>query len=299
MSAAPPTDRSPEVTRVRAACPICQADNRQSPALPSPYAEWDLKRCRGCGLVYLGKVLQESQLEVVHSWSHSYRATRDVQLQTAMGRFRYRWRKLRQRLLPHRKAVTLIHQYVDQGTVLDVGCGSGALFERLRDSIVPMGIEVGRKAAAAAAQRAQRRGGRVLCADAMSGLRSLGGASLDGVLMSSYLEHENEPLAALREVVRVLCPGGVAIIKVPNYACWNRHLRGWRWPGFRLPDHVNYFTPRTLREIVTRSGLEIARFAWRDRSPLSDNMWLVARKAAARSIAVPMPGVPPAVRRAS
>ena len=37
-------------------------------------------------------------------------------------------------------------------------------------------------------------------------------------------------------------PGGVAIVKVPNYGSLNRMVMGGNWCGFRIPDHVNYFT---------------------------------------------------------
>jgi len=67
---------------------------------------------------------------------------------------------------------------------------------------------------------------------------------------------------------------------VPNYACWNRRLQGAGWPGFRFPEHVNYFTPTTIRQLIDRAGLQVARFNLLDRLPTSDNLWLVARKAA-------------------
>ena len=71
-------------------------------------------------------------------------------------------------------------------------------------------------------------------------------------------------------------------VKVPNYACFNRTVRGDRWCGFRWPDHVNYFTPRTLREMVESAGLRIARMNFFDRHPFSDNMYAVLEKPAAR-----------------
>lgn len=67
------------------------------------------------------------------------------------------------------------------------------------------------------------------------------------------------------------------ILKLPNYASWNRMIRGKRWCGYRFPDHVNYFTPRALRRILELNGFEVAWFRWRDRLPTSDNMWCVAR----------------------
>jgi hypothetical protein len=69
------------------------------------------------------------------------------------------------------------------------------------------------------------------------------------------------------------------IVKVPNYASWNRKIRANRWCGFRFPDHVNYFTPHTLKSMLQETGFQIVKFSIFDHLPTSDNMWLVARKA--------------------
>lgn len=286
----------------RPLCPLCQKDNANTTPLPSPHPQWLLTQCPQCTLVYLRRVPVVTDLADEHSWTFSFRAEADQRLARHGGRVRIAWKRMRKRFLPHRKAEALIHRYVGEGKLLDIGCGSGRLFARLSERIVPMGIEIDRHAAARAALEAQRRGGAVLCTDALSGLRRLESSSIQGVLMCSFLEHEHEPLPVLCEVRRVLRTGGTLIVKVPNYACFNHRLQGWRWPGFRFPDHVNYFTPATLREMVRRSGLEVARFGWRDRLPTSDNMWLVARRnaiAVAEDCRPSRPSRPAPLRRAA
>lgn len=55
-------------------------------------------------------------------------------------------------------------------------------------------------------------------------------------------------------------------------------VRGKEWCGFRLPDHVNYFTPDSLVQMCQQVGFHIAKFSFADRLPTSDNMWLVIQK---------------------
>ena len=104
-------------------------------------------------------------------------------------------------------------------------------------------------------------------------------ASVDVVILSSFLEHECRPLELLTRLRPVLAAEGAVILKVPNFNCWNRLWRGRRWCGFRFPDHVNYFTPRTLRRLASEAGYTLSQ-GLRDRSPLSDNMYAVLRRAA-------------------
>lgn len=138
--------------------------------------------------------------------------------------------------------------------------------------IRPCGVEVSNRLARVAHQRFEHLGGHVIHAAANEAISRADPGSADLVVLSSFLEHEHRPLYFLRQVRRILRNEGVVVLKVPNYACWNRYARGDRWCGFRFPDHVNYFTPRTLRILAREAGFSVQqRFS--DRLPLSDNMY--------------------------
>jgi 2-polyprenyl-3-methyl-5-hydroxy-6-metoxy-1,4-benzoquinol methylase len=95
---------------------------------------------------------------------------------------------------------------------------------------------------------------------ALSGIAS---SSLDVALCLSVLEHLWEPQAALRELRRLLCPGGVCLVNVPSW-------RGKRWlefSAFRLgwsapdemEDHKTYYDPRDLWPLLVRAGFQPSR----------------------------------------
>ena len=72
--------------------------------------------------------------------------------------------------------------------------------------------------------------------------------SADAVIAYYVLEHVIDASAWLREALALLKDNGVLIIEVPNYATH---------PGDALnPEHLLHFTPRTLRELLIRHGLE-------------------------------------------
>jgi len=146
---------------------------------------------------------------------------------------------------------------------------------------VPHGVEISTELARLSDAALAPYGGHCEHASAVDGLARFASGSLDLVVLSSFLEHEIAPLPLLRHCRAALREGGVVLVKVPNHASWNQAMRGPRWCGYRWPDHVNYFTPDTLRAMATQAGLEVERMNWRDRFPLSDSLYAVLRKARA------------------
>ena len=115
------------------------------------------------------------------------------------------------------------------------------------------GIEVS-KSEAETGQTLLENRGRIIQANALAGAQQLAPNSIDVVLMSCFLEHEAQPHALLTALRPVLRQDGLIVLKVPNFASWNRHLRGQKWCGFRYPDHVNYFTPKSLAILCEQTG---------------------------------------------
>lgn len=265
---------------IRRVCPLCQRNNRHG--RPSRYSSdgWVIKSCARCRFVYLENPLPYEQLVAGHSWNKTFEAeqAKRQHREPVVHLLSQNWNRIRRRYFPRSKATALIRRYVKHGRLLDVGCGHGTMLKALDDRCVPYGIEIAEKTATVSHAFASQRGGMVVHADALGGLRSFDDAWFDGVMMKSFLEHEIEPLAVLRQTARVLRPAGHVIVKVPNFSSLNRRVRGRRWCGFRYPDHVNYFTPTTIQALVTAAGLQMARFGLADRPPTSDNMWLVARR---------------------
>jgi SAM-dependent methyltransferase len=179
--------------------------------------------------------------------------------------------------------LSLVKRYVAPGRILDVGCASGHTLAAFPPQYIPCGVEISKQLCGIATERFALRGGFAVQGDAPSAMRQLTPHSFTGVIMSSYLEHETRAREVLEAAREVMTSRARLIVKVPNYASWNRTLRGSRWCGFRFPDHVNYFTPETLARLLRDAGFRVHRFAFTDRLPTSDTMWLVAE-----------PGVPAA-----
>ena len=89
-------------------------------------------------------------------------------------------------------------------------------------------------------------------------LAELPAASLDVVMIVSVLEHVSDPAGLLREVRRLLAPGGVALVNVPSW----RGKRYLELATFRLhlgaacevDDHKMYYDVRDLWPMLVAAG---------------------------------------------
>lgn len=262
-------------------CPICGTDNRTRPVHAYSQSPWELKQCAQCGLVYLENPPAYQHLESDFAWEKTWaeEGARRRQSEPVLYHAGRALQAIPKRLLRRDKLMSLVHRYFAPGPILDVGCAGGHTLLKLPPDYVPFGIEVSKELARRAHERFAARGGDVIQGDALAAMPRFQAGFFTGIIMSSYLEHETDPRAALVAAARLLRPRARVIIKVPNYACWNRSVRGARWCGFRFPDHVNYFTPELLTRLLQSAGLAVMRFSALDRLPTSDNMWLVAENA--------------------
>jgi len=76
----------------------------------------------------------------------------------------------------------------------------------------------------------------------------------DAVYAQDVLEHLQRPLDELRELARLLRPGGVIYVHVPNYASLTIRLGVSRFAYNEPLGHLNYFTPGLLTRMLRRAG---------------------------------------------
>jgi ubiquinone/menaquinone biosynthesis C-methylase UbiE len=88
-------------------------------------------------------------------------------------------------------------------------------------------------------------------------------SSFDVVTMWNVLEHLHDPLGTLQEVRRVLAPGGYVALVVPNISSSQAKRFGRDWWVLQLPQHLVFFTPFTLHEMLERAGFRLLRIQLR------------------------------------
>lgn len=273
------TVASPEAKIVFRLCPGCGHDNVGSKKISYCPDTWAMTACGACGFVYLERGVMYEELASNLAWEKTtkIRERQRAEARPISTKVKTLTRK-RLHLLPRKNAARLVERYASPGLVVDLGCANGPMADELGEGFVPIGVEISSALAQAADAAFRKKGGHAINAPGLAGLKTFPDDYFSAATLRSYLEHELQPKEVLKELFRCMVKGGVAVIKVPNYASVNRMVTGSRWCGLRFPDHLNYFTPSSLREMVLDCGFGIRRFNFLDRLPTSDNMWLIIEK---------------------
>ncbi len=195
-------------------------------------------RCKSCGLAYRSFRPHSEQL------GRLYRAADDSRYEAEMPN---RWRTAKR----HKQ---IIDAYVrEPGSLLDVGCASGAFLRVMRDAGWDgEGVEP--------SESQFSRASKLLGESSSIQQCTLQDASLsrdyDLVTLWDVLEHVTEPAAFLQLASSHLKTFGYLALNVPRVDGVIARALGSRWP-LLLAEHLNYFTLPSLRLCGKSAGLRL------------------------------------------
>lgn len=234
-------------------CPICNATTARrlfalDPLAALPERHLAMVRCTTCGLCAMAPRLEPHELPGLYADDYApfWRPLAEEPnrlLRWSRRRFyapRVQWL---QRRLP-----TGAH-------VLDLGCATGVFLSEVqrKTTMAVAGSDLSRSAL----QAAQRQALPVWSEEASH--IAAHNSAFDAVTMWEVIEHVPDPLATLREVHRVLQPGGYLFISTPNVASLQAQIWGRHWAGWHLPQHLQVFSFKTLSRLLHEAGFRQVR----------------------------------------
>ncbi|MFA5944712.1 MAG: class I SAM-dependent methyltransferase [Candidatus Thermoplasmatota archaeon] len=148
------------------------------------------------------------------------------------------------------------------GRILDVGCGTAWLSEFFPDYVGVDNME-------ATVRDAQGQGIDVRLADLEHKL-PLRDCEFDGAVLKDVLEHLLDPVSLVREVHRVLKPGGIVFASSPD-------AQRWSWDDY---THRRPWTRTSMRRLFEDQGYEVRTVSYESVMPGSGLVsgWLPAKR---------------------
>jgi len=164
---------------------------------------------------------------------------RDYELQTHQVEDRHWWYRGRRTVL---EGVIARLALPEHARLLDAGCGSGRNMVELARHGTVTGVELSQTSVEIARGRQV---GEVIAGSVLE--MPFAENSFDLAVTLDVIEHLQDDLAVLRELRRVVAPGGSLLVTVPAYQ--------WLWSGHDVINHHHRrYTRRSLRRVAERAG---------------------------------------------
>ncbi|MFI4985659.1 MAG: class I SAM-dependent methyltransferase [Solirubrobacterales bacterium] len=169
---------------------------------------------------------------------------RDYELQTHRAEDRHWWYRGRRNVI---ERVIADLRLPARARILDAGCGSGRNMIELARHGTVSGVEL----SGTSVDIARTRGaGEVIAGSVLD--MPFDGDSFDLSVCLDVIEHLDDDLGALRELRRVLAPGGSLLVTVPAYQ--------WLWSGHdEVNHHRRRYTRRSLQRVAEQAGWKQVR----------------------------------------
>jgi SAM-dependent methyltransferase len=169
---------------------------------------------------------------------------RDYELQTHRAEDRHWWYRGRRIVL---EQVIADLRLPARARILDAGCGSGRNMVELARHGTVTGVELSDTSVVLARERDA---GEVIEGSVLE--MDIASDSFDLAVSLDVIEHLQDDLTALRELRRVVAPGGSLLVTVPAYQ--------WLWSGHdEINHHHRRYTRRTLQHVAEQAGWEQVR----------------------------------------
>lgn len=261
--------RIPEELLIERVCPTCSSRSHREELQKD---HMTIVRCDDCGLVYVNPAFNEEHYRAVYSSEQYQGIMRDLGIKSHDYRV--------ERFGAERVEILAQHVRTTPGerpTFLDVGCSTGFVVEAARGrGWRAVGIDLNPSAIAFG----QARG---------LDLKHVGLEDVDfppgsfhAIALFDVIEHLLHPRATVERCLALLKPRGILFLYVPNYDSASRLLMGpdahFLWPT----HHLNYYTPETMTDFMSRAGLQvevlltegldIADYIWHRREMCGENM---------------------------
>lgn len=252
-------------TRPRPTCALCDSPGERlysglKDRLFGAPGEWSVSRCLNadCGLLWLDPFPVEDDLGKAYQTYYTHGGGKQHK---SLGR-----RILVSGLAVLVKLITFLcglarqkrnvaNMHLDgmpPGRLLEIGCGDGAFLYKMKErGWIVEGLDFDGDAVRAAVSNygVQARTERLEDMDYAS-------ESFDAITMHHVIEHVFDPVGLLREIHRLLKPGGRLVAVTPNVNSWGHERFRENWRGLEPPRHVRIFSRHALASATAAAGFQ-------------------------------------------
>ncbi|OGP17448.1 MAG: hypothetical protein A2V21_301920 [Deltaproteobacteria bacterium GWC2_55_46] len=232
----------PQKRRPTQSCFVCGGSfsGKRLTGLKAEGKYYEVVFCQGCGLGKTEPFLEESELKKLYSSTYRKEdSTRfPAPLEWLIGIVRDGRRRA-------------VEKYARKGRILDIGCGRGDfLLMMLRRGWECFGLELDERVSSFNRPGLELRYGSLSDSSFPDGY-------FDAVTFWHVFEHVRDPEWTLKECARILKPGGLLLVAVPNTASLQSMTTGSAWFHLDPPFHLYHYSAGNMKRLLEKNGFEV------------------------------------------
>jgi SAM-dependent methyltransferase len=228
-------------------CPLCAHNVLVNRFAGKDYfltqEEFLVQQCAACGLWVTNPYPDPQQSSVYYKSDKYYSHPGKKMNLLALAYHAVKKRNIRSK-------TNLVNKYISEGSILDIGCGSGSFLQSCKNlGFEVTGVEKDTDARDYCLEHLKL---KVFSPDHLS---LIPGHSQNVVTLWHVLEHIHDLSAFLNLMLTWMKPGSYLFLALPNPDSPDAKYYGTYWAGWDLPRHLYHFPPETVKILGERFGL--------------------------------------------
>ncbi len=233
------------------ACPCCKGENISQVLHAKDHTVtkemFEIWQCNSCALRFTQNIPGENEIAKYYK-SDEYISHTDTN--KGFVNALYHW--VRKRTLNNKKKLINKYTNLSSGKILDVGAGTGAFLNTMKDA----GWEItGIEPDELARENAERK--YRLTLQTQEEFFHLAPQSFDAITLWHVLEHVHDLHEYMSQLKTILKPNGCLFIAVPNYTSYDAQVYGEFWAAYDVPRHLYHFSPTSISQLLLQHGLQL------------------------------------------
>ncbi len=234
-------------------CPVCKSNQIEEIFSAKDYTVsgefFSVVECKNCTLLFTQNVAEQNEIGKYYA-SENYISHSDTQV----GLVNKLYHSIRKKTLQAKKNLIENETGTSKGSVLDIGCGTGAFLNTMKtNGWVTTGLEPDETA------RAKAKSLYGIAPQASHDIFNLPNNSYDAITMWHVLEHVHQLHEYVAQLKNMLTDKGKIFIAVPNYTGYDAQHYGKFWAAYDVPRHLYHFSPASMQNLVEQHGLAIKK----------------------------------------
>jgi 2-polyprenyl-3-methyl-5-hydroxy-6-metoxy-1,4-benzoquinol methylase len=197
------------------------------------YNRANLVKCNECGFVFCKKIPTLKELSTYYGNYPRFSELSPITIKR------------------YNEILDMFEPFKQTNNLLDMGCSKGLFLECAKQR----GWNVyGTELADECIEYGAKNNIKIFKSDALS--KEFFALKFDIITSFEVIEHINNPNSEIELIKKVLRKGGAYYVTTPNFNALSRHLLKEKWNIIEYPEHLSYYTPRTLTKLMNQHGFK-------------------------------------------